>query len=521
MLCSGNRTCLIEDDDMDVDVEVIPTAKKPAPKKNPKTAVPKKKAAVPSKAVVAKRKYVADAIASSEDELPLPPKTLKSNTTKKSNVPASIDDEPPAPKSKPKLTKTTVVDDDGDDEVRTGSDSDKRVESDHVHSQSEPDSGDADIGLESAHFATKSTRKSAILEPTALFGPDEELPKPTRRRRTSLSSMGSMPPDTDFDFEENQDSEKQEDNWEDDEIDAVRFSYAFALLSITDPNTLEQTTEPKKLTTGQVKYEEGGPRRLSAQQLKYNEEKPVIRSSKVMHVSKGKKAEVAPSDESAWDSTARLVFPLTGGQIKLLAQGDTIKEITRSAINLHLYEIGFKAGYESTVSRPAVVRKLMRLSAKKHPRGSHVAFRAKEDLVFCGHLASIELNKPGITPTQVCAIVKQLIADQRYIFPYASPRVSDDDANTNAADGASDIVTVKDAHKGVKKNFATTLPFHAPIFVEVIHEIWWINSKALGFKHVKDLNSNRIDRPAEVVLPDPMICLVGTHIQLSATDSRK
>ncbi|KAJ7867366.1 hypothetical protein B0H14DRAFT_345498 [Mycena olivaceomarginata] len=61
-------------------------------------------------------------------------------------------------------------------------------------------------------------------------------------------------------------------------------------------------------------------------------------------------------------------------------------------------------------------------------------------------------------------------------------------------------------------SFITTLPFHAPAIIDMIHDVWWSTAKALGFKHVKDLISHRIDRPGEIVLPDAMICLAGANI---------
>jgi hypothetical protein len=104
---------------------------------------------------------------------------------------------------------------------------------------------------------------------------------------------------------------------------------------------------------------------MSAQQLKYEDEvcivtcslrflkafqKPVIRSSKAIQPSKVKTAQ---GDQSDWHPTARIVFPATGDLVRLLEQNGTLKAITKLAIDLHLYEIAFKAGYEVTVSCPA------------------------------------------------------------------------------------------------------------------------------------------------------------------------
>ena len=65
------------------------------------------------------------------------------------------------------------------------------------------------------------------------------------------------------------------------------------------------------------------------------------------------------------------------------------KAIAKLAIDLHLYEIAFKAGYEGSVSRPLSSRRLVRKSAKKHPDGLHIGERARRDIGFCAHLAPI------------------------------------------------------------------------------------------------------------------------------------
>jgi hypothetical protein len=64
------------------------------------------------------------------------------------------------------------------------------------------------------------------------------------------------------------------------------------------------------------------------------------------------------------------------------------------------------------------------------------------------------------------------------------------------------------------QTFLETLPFHAPALVDLICEGWWANPKALGFRYVKKLESHRIDRPTEVVLPDAMICLSGASVSV-------
>jgi hypothetical protein len=113
-------------------------------------------------------------------------------------------------------------------------------------------------------------------------------------------------------------------------------------------------------------------------------QKPVIRSSKA---SKG--SPDLPSPETDWHHSARIVFPTKGGVIKLLQQNDPLKGIIRSAIALHLYRISFEEGYEPNMSRSAIARRVLRISAKKDPRGSYIQTRAKNDLTFCGRLATL------------------------------------------------------------------------------------------------------------------------------------
>ncbi|KAF7377237.1 hypothetical protein MSAN_00144000 [Mycena sanguinolenta] len=62
------------------------------------------------------------------------------------------------------------------------------------------------------------------------------------------------------------------------------------------------------------------------------------------------------------------------------------------------------------------------------------------------------------------------------------------------------------------RNFMLDLPFHVPAIVDVIHEAWWNNGKALGFKYAHKLQSHRADCTDEVVLPDAMIWLAGANV---------
>ncbi|KAJ6523172.1 hypothetical protein B0H19DRAFT_1277038 [Mycena capillaripes] len=496
--------------------------------KKASTSVPQTKKAEGSgkEAPARNRRYIPDTIQTSDDESSAPQdhgsnKSLKpaaNPAARKSKAPAATAETIPKVKSKPK--KTIVIDDDDEDNVPSQSDG-LEDEQSEAQSQSEPEDPVLDIERECAQII-QPKRQPVAPDPEALFSSDDDDRKPRHRRQAFSSSMGSMPPDTDIDFDFevlHQDDEDDADEESEDEDEEAEEALV--------------VTKPK----------------MSVQQLKYEEEKPVIRSSKAAHPSK--KAKANATAESDWHPIAQLTFPATGGGIKLLEQNETLKAVIKGAIHLHVYEISFKIGYEGTVSRAAVTRRLLRKCAKKHNDGSHIERRAKTDLIFVrgGNLRSAlrnsaiskvathyELNKPGTTPQQVRAIVKQLLSEQRYIFPYAAapdPRAATS-TNTNAAaaDGSPSVATSvvpdhasttnpqdntekvvqKSTSPKNPKSFVATLPFLAPAIVDVIHDVWWKTGKSLGFKHVNDLRSHRSDRPAEVVLPDAMICLAAANV---------
>lgn len=100
--------------------------------------------------------------------------------------------------------------------------------------------------------------------------------------------------------------------------------------------------------------------------------------------------KIAAVPETSWSATARVTFPPTGGQIKLLVQNDTLKAVLKGAIDLALHEIAFKEGYTDIVSRGAYARRLLRLAAKAYgPRGEDIEKRAKKDTTFCTLLAPL------------------------------------------------------------------------------------------------------------------------------------
>ncbi|KAJ7892130.1 hypothetical protein B0H14DRAFT_3854913 [Mycena olivaceomarginata] len=316
------------------------------------------------------------------------------------------------------------------------------------------------------------------------------------------------PPDTDYD----------------DELDGVNGDAMSS--GMEDVEDVKQPVRPARLPPKKKK---------TAQQVKYDKEQPKIGASRIIHAQSVIKPKVSP--ESDWDPSARIVFPTTGGGIKLLEQTPLLKAVLTDCITLATYELAYKDGYQAMPARDAFMSRIIRRVAKKKAGAVHIEKRAKKDMKFCQRLSPIvltrvgnvrndlrnaaiskvatlyELNKAGITSSQIRSIVKQLFNDQRYILPYAAESSAPGiDAGDIAADAVTgDNVTVSKPPPKVLKVYKTDKPFLAPIIIELIREIWWSSHKALGFKHVNDLESNRKDRPTEVVLPDAMICLAGAN----------
>ncbi|KAJ7835275.1 hypothetical protein B0H14DRAFT_3707144 [Mycena olivaceomarginata] len=395
------------------------------------------------------------------------------------------------PKPKPKAKQAAASDDSG--EYASHSEEDDAQSADESLSGEDDGTGDQPKLIQRV--------KSAPVDDDLLNFGDFEIPTPhnSRQRRRSVSSSGSVPPDTDL-------------KWEQD-----------------------GNAHGSALGLDGAESEE--------------DEKPKIRRSRVLHEHEGDDNRVRP--ESSWHSSARIVFPATGGQIKLLEQGPVMKRILKNCIERSHYDLAYKNSYESNASRPGYISKLVRRVAKKDPDGSHIEKCAKKDMKFCGRLALIvcprggnvrsdlrkgavskvatlyELNKPGITPSQIRQIVKQLIEDQHYIFPYAAPApvhqsepAGGNGSETGTAPQPADHpgstldngAGPKPAKIVVRKTFITSLPFHAPGVIELVRERWWSTAKSLGFKHLKDLESHQKDRANKVVLPDAMICVAGANL---------
>ncbi|KAJ6610979.1 hypothetical protein B0H10DRAFT_2289847 [Mycena sp. CBHHK59/15] len=353
---------------------------------------------------------------------------------------------PPPTKPRAKATKATSdeEDEDSNDASSQAADDDK---SSDASLSGEDEELIGDMEREHPKVIQQRPKSAATLEDDDLrnFEDNEEIPQVSCRRYSS-SSMGSIPPDTDFDV----DADKSEP-----ELDGDK--------RLQSPSP-EVIVESKK--------------KVTAQQAKYNQENPQIRASKVLHSRSASQPKVYV--ETDWPRIARLVFPATGGQIKLLEQPSLLKEVTKDAMELSLYEIAFKDGYEAIPSCSAFVSRLLRLCAKKHNGAAAIEKRAKKDTTFCGRLAPLictrgsnlrtalrssalskvathyELNKPGMTPSQIRSIVKQLFQDQCFIFPYGTsvprpkeaPAVADD---ALAADVARDPVAIPNADTNIRK----------------------------------------------------------------------
>ncbi|KAF7358267.1 hypothetical protein MVEN_00875800 [Mycena venus] len=236
-----------EQDDMDVDSEPIQKPSKKAPKKVPQTKNSQEVKGKGKEVAARKRRdcrhvrfsaqgdmtvteYLPDTIQSSDDDL-----SAQEQASIKSKPASSA-----AKKSKPVRTTETVIKA-GPRGVIVGAQI---------------------IELKPQYVAPG---------PEELFTSDDDDPKPRHHRQASSSSMGSLPPDTDidFDFEEHHEDSKNDDEVEEDD---------------EEPEVAQVT--------------------MSAQKLKYEEEKPVIHSSKAAHPSKVKKAKADPTAQFDWHLTA-------------------------------------------------------------------------------------------------------------------------------------------------------------------------------------------------------------------------
>ncbi|KAJ7897945.1 hypothetical protein B0H14DRAFT_3424804 [Mycena olivaceomarginata] len=329
---------------------------------------------------------------------------------------------------------------------------------------------------------------------------DGHIP-PVPHRHRSSSSIGSMgaPPDTDHDHD---------------------YDYDVKTSSVVDDLDEEEEEEEEHRPVMQK-----ATKKKTAQQMKYEQEQPAVRSSRVIHAKAGSvKPKVSP--ESDWHLSTRIVFPATGGAIKLLEQNPLLKGVLKDSMALTVHDLAFVDFFPLMVSRESHASRTLRRVAREDQKTFQIQYRAKKDTKFCQRLGPLlftragnvrtglrnlsistaathyELNKTGLTASHIRSIVKQLITDQQYIFPFAAS------ATTFVT---ADVPITKPAKVAALKAFATDQPFQAPLIVDLIHETWWKGPKALGFKYIKELKSHRVDRPSEVGLPDPMVCAAGAY----------
>ncbi|KAJ7116294.1 hypothetical protein C8R44DRAFT_879677 [Mycena epipterygia] len=505
-------------DDDDMQVDTVPVRKPPAKrtsKSNPanaKAVKSKSKAETTPPTVSSKRKHLSRVVVESDEDsateeqgksrfpaasyfiyIPWPVnKGTSRSSTKISKAAGGVPTIPSKPQQKP--TKITR-DDDGSEIDNSGSQSDDEEMEEDQQSGNE---GPVDLDAERSQIFPDD---GATTDDHLNFS-DSDVPKPSHhRQQSSSSSLVSMapPPDTDYD----------------DELNAVDGDATS--LGMEDVEDVEPQPAPKQKKT--------------AQQVKYEQEQPKIGASRVIHAQSVVKPKVSP--ESDWDPSARIVFPTTGGGIKLLEQTPLLKAVLADCIMLATYELAYKDGYQVMPARDAFMSRIICRVAKKKAGAVHIEKRAKKDMKFCQRLGPIvrgvvndlrngaiskvttlyELNKAGITSSQIRSIVKQLFTDQRYILPYAAESSAPgiDTGDVAADDVTGDNVAVPKPPPKILKVFVTDKPFFAPIIIELIRETWWSSHKALGFKHLNDLKSNRKDRPTEVVLLDAMICLAGAN----------
>ncbi|KAF7373996.1 hypothetical protein MSAN_00612500 [Mycena sanguinolenta] len=296
-------------DEMEIDEEPprTPAVVEKASKKAP-VAVVQSKDSRKSKgngkvAPVSKRKYqiTVEDSESNDDDSAVPnkvtskPSGINSTAGKAKSVSATAIKPTPKPKPK-KIVDDENENEDEDDNIPSQSEG-EQVKSDL--SQSEDENEPVDLGREGALVIEKVRQASSTTN-----SDDEDHQPPRHRRQSSLSSRGSLPPDTDLDLD----------------VDALRAD---------DEEEVEDIG--KKDAPEPVKKQ-----RMSAQQLKYEQEKPAIRPLNLVQSSK--RTNPAPTTvESDWDHTTRIVFPTTGGQVKLLDQTLLLKTTIKAAIDLHVY----------------------------------------------------------------------------------------------------------------------------------------------------------------------------------------
>ncbi|KAJ6626195.1 hypothetical protein B0H10DRAFT_2429994 [Mycena sp. CBHHK59/15] len=452
----------------------------------------------------------------------------------------------PIPKSKPKPAAGDDDDDmagspsPGDDETSDAA----RISEDDDGLTGDPEHVAEQLLSERPHIVSVKPKPAAQADDAGSddamsdFDPADLPSVFGHRRQSSSSSRASeydLPVDTDFDMD-TEDLVKDESESEAEVLarDMKRPQVRTALGLST--NHLPSSTSAQLKNTDTKK---------TAQQLKYDQEKPEIRATNVLHGPKTSKADKVP--ESAWKPSTRITYPSHGGLVKLLDQPPLLRSVIKGAMELSLYDLAFTDAYQPMASRSLFAQKLLREAAKgKGADGDPINKRAKRDLSFCRSLAPLvsalrvsvskltmrqicartgnvrtdirksaiskvaahyELNKAGTTPSQVRAIVKLLMKEQHYIFPYKPQELRPPNDVTTVTPNA-------DTPAKAIKAFKTNAPFLAPIIPDIIHEIWFSTPKSFGFKHGADMKSSIADPDYanQKVLPDAMVCIVTTHV---------
>ncbi|KAJ7100981.1 hypothetical protein B0H15DRAFT_796634 [Mycena belliarum] len=298
-------------------------------------------------------------------------------------------------------------------------------------------------------------------------------------------------------------------------------------------------------------------KKKSAQQVKYDTEKPTVRRSKGT-VTEEKISEATVIAEIEWHQTVRLRFPSHRGPIRLRDQTPIVQDVVKTAVDIGLYDIAFKHAYSPVPSRAVECQSLLRRSAKRlGERGVLVLARAKQDIEFCRLLAPLifarfgkhrnsirnsalqkvpahyELLKLGITQKQVREKVEALGKDQKFIYAYnprlsfpsgrapavvveatAPPVVEGDVVPAAAPVAAVTFVTHNSQRVDTLKFFKLNGPFLAPAIADIIHEIWFANAKAFGYKqkNISAMVSHCAAFPNEPELPAPMVCMVAANV---------
>ncbi|KAF7326515.1 hypothetical protein MSAN_02508400 [Mycena sanguinolenta] len=241
-----------EPDDMEVDEEtprsqaVVKNSSKTTRSKGSQGQDPQKAKGSGKEVQASTRRYQLTIDTESDEDSAAPQADVSSepsgtNAATGKSVKAAPIRNKPTPKSK--ITETV-------DNEHENDDIPSQSEGEQVHSdpsQSEPEDGPVDVVREGAQIIERNSKQisSTADHSDSDPGDEDQQPRPRHCRQASLSSRGSLPPDTDLDFD-------LENDIDDDEVEDIG---------------KKDTPEPVK------------KRKVSAQQLKYEQEVRQILSS--------------------------------------------------------------------------------------------------------------------------------------------------------------------------------------------------------------------------------------------------